>query len=266
MKKYWQIFKTSWQNALVYRFNFVIWRLRTIVYFLAVYWFWAAVFRHNRQVVDYTQAQLLTYVLAVRLADTLVFSNLSYTTAAEIANGDLNNYLLKPLGYLKNWLARDLADKVLNLIFFGGEMLVLYWLLRPPLLLPASAGVWLAFGLTLFLAAGLYFFFSFIVSAFTFWYPEHNGWPLRFILLTLLEFLTGAFFPLDLLPASIYAWFKWLPFGYLIYFPAGFYLNKFAVAESVRIWLTMAFWLAVFYWLAHLIWRRGLKIYGAYGR
>lgn len=266
MRKYWQIFKISWQHALVYRFNFAIWRLRTVIHFLAIYWFWTAVLNHNQQVFDYSRTGLLTYVVISRFVDTLVFSNVSLNAAGEIANGDLNNYLIKPVNYFKNWLARDLSDKLLNLIFFAGEMILLVWLLQPPFFSPVAVGDWIKFVFTTVLAGIMYFYFSFIVSAFTFWYPEHDGWPLRFIFWTLMEFLTGAFFPLDILPATVYTWFKWLPFGYLVYFPSGFYLNKFGTGETIRIWLTMFIWLGIFYWLTKLIWKKGLKIYGAYGR
>lgn len=266
MKKYWQIFKISWQNSLVYRFNFFMWRLRTIIGFLSIYFFWSAVFRHNQQVFDYSRAALLTYIVIARFADTLVFSNTSYQASAEIANGNLNNYLLRPAGYLKQWFARDLADKILNLIFFALEIVILVVLLQPPLIFPSALTPWLKFIFTSLFAGLIYFYFSFIVSAFTFWYPEYDGWPLRFVLWMFLEFLTGAAFPLDILPPAVFNWFKWLPFGYLVYFPSGFYLERFGGAESVRIWLTMAGWLVIFYYLTRLIWKKGLKIYGAYGR
>jgi len=264
MSKYSQVFKLSWDSNFVYRFNFVLLRVRTLISFLAIYFFWVAVFRHNNQVFDYSRASLLTYVVVARFVDTLVFNN--NMTGEEIASGNLNNYLIKPVSYLKYWFTRDLGDKLLSLIFFFIELALIMLILRPPLFFPAFLSDWLLFLASIVLAAFMYFYLNFLVNAFTFWYPERGGWPLRFLVTMLLEFLTGGTFPLDILPAQIYAWFKWLPFGYLTYFPAGFYLHKFAGFEVVRIFLTMFVWLAIFYFFTKLAWKKGLKVYGAYGR
>ena len=199
MGKYLSIFKLSWDSALVYRFNFVMWRLRTIISFLAIYFFWVAVFKHNNQVFDYTQTALLTYVIVARFVDTLVFSSLSYTAGQEIASGNLNNYLLKPFSYFKYWFTRDLADKLLNLIFFAAELILIVAILRPPLQFPASLNSWLLFFSTASLAGVMHFYLDFLINAFTFWYPEHGGWPFRFLAWMLFEFLTGLMFPLDIL-------------------------------------------------------------------
>src|SRR3989338_1117270 len=141
MGKYSQVFKISWDSNFVYRFNFVMVRIRSMVSFLAVYFFWVAVFRHNNQVFDYSRATLLTYVVVARLVDTLVFNN--NMTGEEIASGNLNNYLVKPISYLKYWFSRDLADKLLSLIFFVGETVLILLILRPPLFFPAFLSDWL---------------------------------------------------------------------------------------------------------------------------
>ena len=204
MGKYSQVFKISWDSSLVYRFNFVMWRLRTIISFLAIYFFWVAVFKHNNQVFDYTQASLLTYIIIARFVGTLVFSNLSDSAGQEIAYGQLSNYLLKPISYLKYWFSRDLADKSLNLFFFFAELVLIILILRPPLIFPSNISAWLLFSGTTILAIIMFFYYNFLVNTFSFWYPERGGWPLRFLAWMLLEFLTGAMFPLDILPQNIY--------------------------------------------------------------
>src|SRR3989344_52707 len=135
MSKYSQVFKLSWDSNFVYRFNFVLLRVRTLISFLAIYFFWVAVFRHNNQVFDYSRASLLTYVVVARVVGTLVFNN--NMTGEEIASGNLNNYLIKPVSYLKYWFTRDLGDKLLSLIFFFIELALIMLILRPPLFFAA---------------------------------------------------------------------------------------------------------------------------------
>ena len=93
MRKYWQIFKVSWQNALVYRFSFAMWQVRSLLSFLTIYWFWLAVFTQYDQIGGYSRQEMLVYILVAALLRHLVLWTDSFQACVEIANGDLNNYL-----------------------------------------------------------------------------------------------------------------------------------------------------------------------------
>jgi ABC-2 type transport system permease protein len=135
-----------------------------------------------------------------------------------------------------------------------------------PLVLPADFWRLLLFAGVSVLAALIYFFFSFIFSSFSFWYPEHDGWPLRFLMLTFLEFLAGTAFPLDIFSPAVNTVLKFLPTTYLIYFPAQVYLGRLDTGAVIQGITIMIIWLAIFIFLTKYIWKKGLEIYGAYGR
>ena len=264
--KYYSIFKTHWQSSFVYRLNFVMWRVRTVLQFFAVYFLWLALFIGQDTVFDYTKSTMLTYVLGTAILRSFVFSSRSVSVGAEISSGDLNNYLVKPLSYLKNWLARDLADKLLNIVFLFFEMGLFIIIFKPPLIGPVSLASLLVFCLSAILAMMIYFLFSFLISSFTFWYPEHNGWPLRFFIFIIIEFLAGGLFPLDILPDFAFKLFRLLPPAYLVFYPIQIYLSRLTHTETISAILVMLFWLLVLYQLSRIVWKKGLKIYGAYGR
>ncbi|PIP52396.1 hypothetical protein COX09_01795, partial [Candidatus Beckwithbacteria bacterium CG23_combo_of_CG06-09_8_20_14_all_47_9] len=90
MRKYWQIFKINWDSVLVYRFNVLLWRVRMMLSFLTIYFFWGAVFSEYSQIADYSSASLLAYLVVAFFLQTLVFANDSFRITAEIATGDLN--------------------------------------------------------------------------------------------------------------------------------------------------------------------------------
>ena len=266
MKKYWQIFKISWQNSLVYRFNFLMWQVRSLLSFLTIYFFWFAVFTQYSQIGDYNRQEMLAYVLVVAFLRHLVLWTDSFHACVEIANGDLNNYLIKPINYFGNWLARDWSNKVLNIIFLSVELAIIIFILRIPLIFPVNFWFWIWFIFVVVLSSMLYFFYSFVISGFSFWYPEHDGWPLRFLMMMFLEFLSGAVFPLDIFSQPATAIFKILPTSYFIFFPAQVYLGKLNVNEQLIGLGTMLFWLLFFIYLTKVVWKKGLQIYGAYGR
>lgn len=264
--KYLEVFRISWQSAFVYRLNFIMWRVRTMLWFFTSYFFWVAIFQKNDQVFSYDRSVMLTYIIGAALLRSFVLASRSVSVNVEIANGDLNNYLVRPISYLKNWLARDFADKALNLVFFAFEMTILYLIIKPPLIFPANAWHLTAFLLATVLAMFMYFFFSFIVSCFAFWYPEHNGWPLRFIVFMLLGFLAGEGFPLDIFPSLAQTIFKFLPFPYFIFYPLQIYLGRLSNPQILQVFLAQLIWIPVLFLFAKLLYKKGLKIYGAYGR
>ena len=266
MRKYWQIFKISWQNALVYRLSFAMWQVRSLLSFLTIYWFWLAVFTQYNQIGDYNRQGMLTYILVAAWLRHLVLWTDSFHACVEIANGDLNNYLLKPINYFGNWLARDWSNKMLNLIFLTAELAIITVILKIPLFFPPSLWVWWGLIMLIILGSFLYFFYSFLLSSFSFWYPEHDGWPLRFLMLMFLDFLSGAAFPLDIFPQSLTAVFKFLPTSYFIYFPAQVFLGRLSFNQTMQGFLIMLSWLIILIYLSKVAWKKGLQIYGAYGR
>jgi len=266
MKKYLQIFKISWSDSLVYRLNFIMWRIRSIFWFITVYFFWFAVFTQNDQVANYDRSLMFTYVIGSALLRSLILGFRSSAIGAEIATGDLNNYLIKPVNYFTSWFTRDLADKILNLVFFTLELTLIILIIKPPLVFPNNPLHLLFFILAVLLAILMYFFFSFLISAFTFWYPEHNGWPLRFFMLTIIGFLAGSGIPLDIFPQVIFNIFKFLPFSYFTFFPLQIFLGRLEPNQITFTFSIMIIWSIIFYKLSRIVWKKGLKIYGAYGR
>ena len=85
-------------------------------------------------------------------------------------------------------------------------------------------------------------------------------------MLMFLEFLAGTAFPLDIFPQSVTALLKLLPTSYLIYFPAQIYLGRLGSEEIVQGLIIMLLWLGILVFLSRIIWKKGLQIYGAYGR
>lgn len=266
MSKYFQVFKISWANGFVYRLNFIMWRVRSLFHLFTVYFLWIAIFGQRQQVFGYSQSVMLTYVLGTAVLRSFVLSSRSVTVGMEIANGNLSNYLIKPINYFANWLSRDLADKLLNIFFVTIEISLFILLFKPSVIPPASLAHLVLFLLATIIAMLMYFFFSFLVSSFTFWYPEHNGWPLRFIIFMVLEFLAGSLFPLDIFPQSVFNIFRLFPPAYFLFYPMQIYLGRLPTDQLGSVFLIMGFWLLILYKITQLVWKKGLKIYGAYGR
>ncbi len=267
MKKYLTVFKISWQEELVYRTNFIVWRIRNITQIFLIFFLWDTVFSDPSKVAfGYNRARILTYVFGIIIIKAFVFSAKTLDVAGEISRGDLTNYLLKPINYFKYWLTRDLSSKALNLVFAILEFIVLYLLLKPTFFFQTNLVFLLGFLVSLILAIFLFFLILFITSFIPFWVPE-LAWGAQFLVIAIIaQFLSGALFPIDILPSSIQGILLATPFPYLIFFPLQVYLGKISGLGLVKGLAISFFWLVVLWFLMNQIWRLGLKAYRAEGR
>lgn len=267
MKKYLSVFKISFQQEFVYRLNFIMWRMRNILQIFLVFFLWDAVFANSdRLIFGYDRAQVLTYVFGLLIIRAFVLSARAADVAGEISRGDLSNHLLKPFSYFKYYFARDLSSKSLNLIFAVFETMVLYLILKPPFFLQTNALNLILFLIAIIIAVLIFFILLFIVSSVPFWLPE-AGWGMHFLVtVVIVDFLSGALFPLDILPVAIQNILNLTPFPYLIFFPLQVYLGKIAGFTLIRGLLISGFWVIALWLLMNAIWKRGLKAYQAHGR
>lgn len=263
MNKYWQIFRTTVSEYLVYRLSFVLWRVRVFLGLLIVYFLWETVFSNNNAIFGYTKSEMLTYVLLTQVANGIIMSGRTQDIADYILNGDIINYLLKPFSLLHFSLTREVADKLINTFFSILEIGVMILVFKPVIYWPTNGINYLLFVISLFIGIILNFFLSLLISFTAFWTSE--TWASRFIFTTAVFALNGGYFPLDVFPKTVYNLFLMTPFPYLLYVPCKIYLTG-LTAETLTMLLMGSFWAIVFYFIARHTWRAGLKSYAFFGR
>lgn len=267
MNKYWSIFKISFEQEFAYRLNFILWRVRNVFQILLTYFLWSTVFANPQtQIFGYDRAKILTYVFGIMIVRALVFSARAMDVSRDVAQGDLSNYLLKPMNYFKYWFTRDVSSKALNLMFAAVEFLVLFLILKPPFFFQGSIVALFAFLASIALAILIYFFLLFLISSIPFWAPE-IGWGSHFLVtVVIIEALSGALFPINILPRVFQSLVMATPFPYLIYFPVEVYLGNINGAALAGGLMVAIAWTGVLWFSLNYIWQKGLKVYQAIGR
>lgn len=248
----------------MYRVNFLMWRIRTVLQFLTVYFLWSVLIPSNGSFLGYSHSQILTYLLGTTVVTSIVFATRTHEIGDNINSGDLSNFLLKPINYFFFWFARDAADKGFNLLFSIGELVIFAILLRPPVFIQTDYFLIILFFISILFAVLLSFFIGSLLGLIGFWSPEI--WAPRFIFFILLTFFAGALFPLDILPQEIYQIFKLLPFSYLLYFPLKIYLGQLDFGQILNGFIVTGIWISLFYFFTQSIWLKGLRMYTALGR
>lgn len=261
---YLQIIKGTWAQYMMYRLNFVMWRVRMVMQLLITYFLWWAIFGQQEQFFGYTQSMILTYVLLTSIMRTVVLGTTTMEIGDLINQGNLSNYLVKPVHFFNYYAARDIADKALNLFFAAFEFAILFIILRPPIFVQTDPLYLGLSAVSVLLGAVLYFYFSMILGFLGFWTPD--VWGPRFISFVVMEFFAGSLFPLDILPRALFVLSQALPFSYFIYFPIKVYMGQLSVPVVIQGTSIGVLWVAGLWYLAMLLWRRGLKAYTAEGK
>lgn len=261
---YWQIAKNTFDEAVAYRTSFILYRVREFLQLIAGYFVWLFVIPQSATFLGYTQSVMLTYILIGALVNDVVFSSRTSAIATEINEGNLTNFLIRPLHYLKYHFARDFGDKVMNIVFSLFELSLFFVIIHPPFIFQADIIKLILFILSVLMALILHFFISVLISFVGFW--SNEGWGPRFIFYQLISFTSGSLFPLDMLPKPVFAIFQFLPSTYLTFFPVKIYLGGLTSPEIVKGFSIMFCWIIAMYFIVIFVWKKGLKAYTAQGR
>ncbi len=263
MRKYWLVFWLTIKEYFVYRLNFVIWRLRVFLSFLVTFFLWTSVFDNTARFGAYGKSQMISYIFFANIISSFVLGTRTIDIASDIINGTIMNYILKPISFFKYYLTRDLADKLLNLFFVFFEVWILIFLFHPPITLPPSLVFTLWSLLFLIIGTLIGFYINLTVSFLGFW--SNEVWAPRFLFMTVVFLVSGSYFPLDLLPSTLYYLFLLTPFPYLFYLPTQILLGRLDLINPIVI-IASLFWLFFSWYFANRLWSIGNRRYNFFGR
>jgi len=263
MKKYLQLARITFQEYFVYRLNFILWRLRSLVQILALFFFWLAIFKLGGEFLSYGKEEMLTYLVGIVFLKSFVLASRTANLAGRIKSGSLTKELIRPWGIFKSFFTCDLVDKALNLVFAVAEIGLIFYYFKFTFFFPKSFWNIVAFLVVILISVFLYFFISLWISTFSFWTDQ--PWAARWLFgVIFLDFLAGAYFPLDILPPVFGKIASLTPFPYLIYFPIKIWLEQITGIQLVKPILISLLWLIAFWFILKKTWEKGLRNYAAY--
>src|ERR1041385_1740643 len=173
MKKYRHVINIGIQNSLTYRFNFLARSLFGLIPLIAMLYVWRTIYAGKGaggMVGTYTFAEMVSYYLLTTVVDALTAVNEDdWQIAADIKDGNISQFLLKPIDYLWYRFCLFLSGRVTYLAVTAVPLAIFIFCLREYFVLPHD---WMAFGLFLasvVLTAMLQFFMSYTMAMLAFW-------------------------------------------------------------------------------------------------
>ncbi|HYG33862.1 MAG TPA: ABC-2 family transporter protein [Clostridia bacterium] len=267
MRKYWHVINVGIQSNLTYRFNFLARTLFGLIPLVAILYVWRTIYAGKEpgaQVGTYTFAEMVSYYLLTTIVDALTAVNEDdWQIASDIKDGNISQFLLKPVDYLTYRLCLFCSGRLTYLAVTAIPIALFVLSLRQYFVFPETGLAFGCFLVSIVLTALLQFFLSYAMAMLAFWVLEVSTFI--FILFAFEYIASGHLFPLDILPQGLQQVLALTPFPYQLYFPVSVYLGKATGPDLIRGLLIQFAWVAIAYGLARFMWHRGIRKYSAVG-
>ena len=267
MGKYLHVLSIGLQNTLVYRANFLFRAAFGLIPLAGTLYLWRAIDGEpgaGAVINGYTLAQMMSYYLVLTMVDAFTaVAEDDWQIAGDIKDGQISQFLLKPIDYLQYRLSLYAAGRLIYTTCALVPVAVFLAFQWSAVVGPVSV---LALGqtaLATLLAGMLQFFIAYTVALLAFWVLDVSTFI--FTQFALEYIASGHLFPLDLLPPWLHQVLMGTPYPYLAYFPVGLYLGRISGNAA---WLGLGiqiFWVLAAYLLARLVFRLGVRKYSAVG-
>lgn len=267
MRKYWHAIGIGIQNNLTYRFNFLARSLFGFIPLVALLYLWQTIYagkERDATVGSYTLADMISYYLMATVVDALTAVNEDdWQIAADIKDGNISQFLLKPINYLWYRLCLFFSGRLTYIAVAALPLAIFIFCLRRYFILPPDGLTLMLFLVSTALTALLQFFMSYTMAMLAFWVLEVSTFI--FILFAFEYIASGHMFPLDILPHPLSQALNFTPFPYQLYFPVSVYMGKITGQPLLQGLLLQAAWVLLAAGAAQLMWNRGIRKYSAVG-
>ena len=265
MRKYWHVINVGVQNTLVYRVNFLFRSTFGLIPLIATISLWRTVYASKEgDVAGYSLAQIISYYLVVTIVDALtaVYDD-DWQIAGDIRDGNISQFLLKPIDYLTYRFCLFGAQRVIYTAVAFVPVSLFILAQRKYFVVPADGATLAVFLVSVVLTAMLQFLISYTLALLAFWLLEIS--TLIFIIFAFEYIAGGHLFPLDILPPALAQALFFTPFPYQMFFPVSIYVGKITGSLMYQGLIIQAAWVIAFYALARFVWWRGIRKYSAVG-
>lgn len=255
------------QLNLTYRFNFLARTLFGFIPLIAIIYVWQTIYAGKlpgETVASYALPEMISYYLLVTIVDALTaVTEDDWQIAADIRDGNINQFLLKPVDYLWFRLCMFFSGRMSYLSVAAIPLTLFILSLSKYFVMPRDGFTFALFLFSTFLTALLQFFLSYAMAMLAFWVLEVSTFI--FILYAFEYMASGHLFPLDILPRGVEQFLYYTPFPYQLFFPVAVYMGKFTGTELVRGLILQILWVIIAYLVARFAWARGIRKYAAVG-
>lgn len=263
MKKFCAYIKIGVIDGLEMRFQLLYWLYINMAPIVLMVIVWLAVYQKQDTIKGYTLPMMITYYVVARFINRLISTYAEERIAKDIKDGQLNQYITRPIDYIVFKFGERIGIRAVNLIIVIPVYIAVALILRNYMVMPTTSINALFMTLNLIISQTSYVLLAVLLGMMAFFMVETHA--LFGIKDNVVNVISGYMFPLVLLPMPIQNILKYTPFEYYYHFPMQLYFNQLPAGEIARGFVVQLAWLVVFYIAARVIWRYGTRNYEAIG-
>lgn len=221
---YFKIFKLSLEDQMEYKMNFILSFAFKLIPFIVNILIWFAVAGINHFSMNINE--IITYYCLSLITSNLMVCSIQYEISDDIRSGTINRFLIKPVNYFGYHVMKDMPSRVV-FVFLGFIPVTLVFLaLHKYIVFTFNAANLILYILSLILGCGINFLLNFILSILSFYFTNVSS--LFAAAGVIQDIVSGAIFPLSLLPAAVSRVLLFLPFNFIGFFPNAILLNRYS--------------------------------------
>jgi ABC-2 type transport system permease protein len=264
MKKYWTIIKIELSRQFTYRTNILAFIIGNFFELSSQLIIWTAIYKTLDMVKGYTYEEMMTYVI-VGWVFMSITTNYGFEKiiARDIHEGTLSNFITKPMSYLRYIIAKASGRVLIALSVVFIESLVAVLIFSKFIVVNISFTGFLVLFVMLVMSYLIKLFLAILIGLIAFWTIDIAG--IYNSINIFVKFLSGAYFPVNLLPINLVNISLAFPFIYTFYIPVRFFIGKLSIAQALLGILVQIVWLFILYALIKIIWKIGSKEYESVG-
>lgn len=257
MKKYWVIFKNSFQTSLAYRADIFLMLFFEAFILLFLIYLWFSVYNQGNQIGDYSLKGLIFYYVFINfIMSTIGAWSVSDQMGGIIGSGEISSYLTKPISLRLDMFFDNLGGLMQRLLVHAVIALVIILIFKP-----AIGSSFFYFAISLAIAAVINFLIFYIVGLTTFFFGVNFGFA--FFIFGFSNFFSGTLIPLDILPKIFMIISNYLPFKFLAFIPASLLSGK--IEWSNLYLIEGIIWILFLYLFSNILYKYGLRKHESYG-
>lgn len=261
-RKYLSLARVAMQNSVARRGAFLVNMAAGLIYVVAMFYLWRAIFANRDQLAGYTWEEMKAYLLVAFLANTLLSWYSETRIAGQVLDGSVAMDLLKPLDFQTARLAETIGISVFEggitalmassaLLLFGGVMLPPSLAMDVLFLISLAASLLIKFGVV------------YLSGLLCFWTSSAIG--IVWARAAITSLLSGALVPLAFFPRWLEVLALALPFQGIVATPAAIYLGRVQGAAALQLVGLQLVWVVVLWFAGRLLWRWGVRQVTVYG-
>lgn len=255
MRTYIEFAKKAFQSNLVYRVDYVIGIISTLISIFVYIAIWKAIYLNKGDFNGITLSMVITnFILAQAISST--FSLDDFIIANKVNNGTITTDLLKPINFNLYILSQNIGNIVFKIIMHFIPTLILS-ITFIGILPPYSIGSFVISLVSIILGFFVLYNISFIISILSFWF--YNIWSLSTIKNVIISVLSGTIMPLWFMPQGLLNFIKLTPFDTIYFIPISIYLGKVSTRDIFFCISKQVIWLLILSILAQILWKSGIK-------